>query len=181
MTQPEPPLAVLALNPAGTPVVILGQDAAGQVVHVPAGLNENDRGVWLQAIMKIRAIPFPQVLSDGNRIGVLPSLERIVNDGQVRPPTSNSPTNTDRKILAALQVLPLIGRFRIRSERHALKGPIRRYKEVPHLSPESRSKLGGMTGSNDASLGVTAQIPGRKKVGSIGGFGVPRRLEQHQT
>src|SRR4030095_573847 len=78
-----PRLAVAGGDPAGAEIIVLRQDAAGQVIEVPAGLDQDNATARLHAGAHVRAEPLPVPLAIDLALRFLMTLHRIVNDEEI--------------------------------------------------------------------------------------------------
>src|SRR5205807_4678704 len=83
------------------------EEASGQVVLVPAGLDEDDRPVRFETRVKVVVKPVPDIVAIGRALGLGPALDRVVDHYQAGPKTRHPRTHPDRPQSAPRRRLPL--------------------------------------------------------------------------
>ncbi len=113
---PPPATAVPLLRKEGSPentYRVIGQpsvggfvlEAAGEVVFVPAGLDEDDRGIRFQPGVDVVVEPVPDAVAMGLALGVGSVADRVVDDDQPGAKTGDTGSDTDGTDAAS------VGRF----------------------------------------------------------------------
>jgi len=83
------------------------EEATGKVVLVPAGLDQDDRGIWLKTCIKIVIEPVPDSLSIGLALSLGPALYRVIDYHKICSKACYSSADTDRSDSSAKTGFPL--------------------------------------------------------------------------
>ena len=78
---------------------------------MPAGLDEDDRGVRFEARVEVVVVPIPEPVAVGFAFGLCTALYRIVDDDKLAAETCDARTDADRLHSAAKRRFPL--RYRV--------------------------------------------------------------------
>ena len=103
-------------------LIHLFKKPAGEVVFVPAGLDENDRAAGFETRVEIVPIPIPDAVAKRFALGLGPVFHGIVDHDQIRPKTGHTAANTHRSQPAADGRSPLCS---------SIDGPLRGEWEHP--------------------------------------------------
>ena len=111
------------------PVGLLAQEAADEVILVPAGRDHDHARARFQPCVRDGAIPVPRPLSIGRAVRLLGVLDGIVDDQDVRAATRERPAYARRQHSARVSAgnsgkLPPVSRRAIRPHPHPERRPI---------------------------------------------------------
>ena len=87
-------------------VLRFSQKASGEVVFVPAGLDEDDLAVGLEAGVEVVVEPVPDAVAAGFAFRLGAALYGVIDDYKVRAVAGDSRTDADRTNAAALGRFP---------------------------------------------------------------------------
>src|SRR5690606_28848993 len=107
------------------------QDAAGQVVLMPARLNQNERSARLPPREQVLDEPFGHALAERLRLRFLTRLHGVVNHDQVRTVTRHTTTDADSTQATTSGRLPVCYARALRGQRDAFA------HDAPHVTTEA--------------------------------------------
>ena len=108
-----PVLAVTRPDHAGFPVVFLRQDAAGQIVFVPARHDQHDSRAGFQARAQVGEIPVVDARAHDLAVSLLARFDRIVDHGHVGAPAGDRAADAGSEILGPGARIPSPGSARL--------------------------------------------------------------------
>ena len=89
--------------------LLLFEEAAGEVVFVPAGLDEYDGSVGLKPRHHVVVEPVPDLVSVRLRFSLFAALDRVVDHHQLRPISRDASADTDCFNTTSFSRLPFGG------------------------------------------------------------------------
>ena len=171
----------------------LPQQAAGQVVAVPAGVGEHDPGVGGKPRVQVAGIPLPDLLPHDGAFRILALAEGVVDDHAVGRVAHDRIAHARRAETAAAagdleQVHGATGRHRgRRSNLLAVELDLGKNLSIDfadhgplHVAVHGHRQVVGVRAVDQPHVGVAAQNVGGKAAGDEFALAVLRRHENHQ-
>jgi len=152
------------------------EEAAGEVVIVPARADVEDPRARLQAWPEVRLVPVESVFSDRRTIGLRATLHWIVNAAEICTAAGDRGVDTHSVVFAASCRFPPARRTTVGAEAETEDVvERRRADDVAHPPAEALGELLGMAGGDDRVGRVVAHVPWRKQHRTIGRLGADER------
>ena len=156
---------------------------------MPSRLDDDDPAARHQAGVGGRRVPGLGFVADDLAIRVLPVLDRVVDQQQMRATAGDWAANAHCDVGAILPYgatasdVEALGRLAVGAQRHAGEdGAESRVRDlVAHLPTEIISKLLRVGRGDHVVVRVAPKIPGREELAGQHGLAVPRRHGDHQA
>ena len=151
----------------GVALMLRGEEAADEVVLVPARADDDDQGRRVEARARVGQPPVPGEVARGRGVRLGEVLDQVVQDHDLRAPASDRLTDRAREQTAALRCLPFLRGSGVRGDREADARTLLLDVTADLTAPAGRE--GGVVGEqHDRPVGVAGKQPQRE----VNGCGV---------
>ena len=148
----------------GSPVRIeLVEDTPGQVVFVPAGLNQHLETARLEAGDEIGFVPVPCLVAHNLAVGILSAAHRIIDDGTIGPKADDGASDACRVIGPAVLECPAARGLAIGGKFDAQRRPVFA-NHVADTAAPFLGELSGVRGGDDGLGWKARQIPATNRI-----------------